>query len=286
MGKVSSLSIVDSGNYYTFNPSVLIGLPTADSGGATATLSLDSSVAGSITSINLTDSGNYYVSPVNAIISYDSSDSAGTYYNAIITRRTITTPCSVDSHGQITSVTIPNIISYGNDSISFDSATGTVYDFRATATATIDSALGFVNSVTLVYGGGGYDSAPSVDFISGRTTAFDSQYAIGDDITQTLSSGVKVKGEVQRYQLDSDGDSSRFLYLAHVGADDGEFRTFVNDLTINKINPSTSIGLKVTSVSEINTVSETEQNDIFTGNDVDDFLDFSEDNPFGDPEAQ
>jgi len=286
MGKITSLSIGNSGNYYTSNPSVLIGLPTADSGGASATLSLDSSVGGVIVSINLTDSGNYYVSPVNATISYDSSDSAGAYYNAITTRRTVTTPCSVDSHGQITSVTIPNIISYGNDSISFDSATGTVYNFRATATATIDSASGSVNTVTLVYAGGGYDSAPSMNFIGGRNINFDSQYDIGDDITQTLSSGVKIKGEVQRYQLDSALDSSRYLYLAHVGADDGKFRTFVDNLTIDKINPSYSVGLKMTSVSEINNISETEQNDIFTGNDVDDFLDFSEDNPFGDPEAQ
>ena len=86
--------------------------------------------------------------------------------------------------------------------------------------------------------------------------------------------------------LEHSAKGEDFDKLPSVGADDGKFRTFVNDLTINKINPSTSIGLKVTSVSEINTVSETEQNDIFTGNDVDDFLDFSEDNPFGDPEAQ
>jgi hypothetical protein len=101
-----------------------------------------------------------------------------------------------------------------------------------------------------------------------------------------LSSGTKIKGEVQRYQLDSDSDGSRYLFLAHVGADDGEFRTFVNGITLNKISPPGSVGLKVTGVNEINNISETEQNDLFTSTDVDDFLDFSEDNPFGDPENQ
>ena len=112
------------------------------------------------------------------------------------------------------------------------------------------------------------------------------QYAIGDDITQTLSSGVKIKGEVQKYQLDSDSAGSRYLFLAHVGADDGEFREFVNGISLNKTSPSGSIGLKVTGLEEINNISETEQNEIFTLPAVDDFLDFSEDNPFGDPDNQ
>ena len=157
---------------------------------------------------------------------------------------------------------------------------------RATARAYIDSASGEVDRLKIIDSGYGYSTAPTVTISGGRSAAFDSQYDIGDDITQTLNSGVDIRGEVQRYQLDSDSDGSRYLYLAHVGADDGEFRTFVNDLTINKTYPSGSVGLKVTSVSEINKVSETEQNEEFTANYVDDFLDFSEDNPFGDPENQ
>ena len=161
------------------------------------------------------------------------------------------------------------------------------YDFStATANGLIDSATGKLSELIITDSGVGYTSAPTVTITGGRSAAFDSQYAIGDDITQTLSSGVKVKGEVQRYQLDSDSDGSRYLFLAHVGADDGEFRTFVNDISLNKISPPGSVGLKVTGVNEINNISETEQNDIFTASDVDDFLDFSEDNPFGDPENQ
>ena len=157
---------------------------------------------------------------------------------------------------------------------------------RATASAYIDSATGEVNRLVIVDSGYGYSSVPNVTLLGGRSAAFDSQYDIGDDITQTLSSGVKIKGEVQRYQLDSDSDGSRYLFLAHVGADDGEFREFVNDISLNKTYPAGSVGLKVTGVNEINNISETEQNDLFTATDVDDFLDFSEDNPFGDPENQ
>lgn len=157
---------------------------------------------------------------------------------------------------------------------------------RATAVAYIDSALGEVDRLIIVDSGYGYTIPPTVTITGGRSAAFDSQYAIGDDITQTLSSGVQMRGEVQRYLLDSDSDATRYLDLAHVGADDGEFRSFVEGLTIDKITPAGSVGLKVTSVIELNKVSETEQNDEFTETYVDDFLDFSEDNPFGDPEAQ
>ena len=157
---------------------------------------------------------------------------------------------------------------------------------RAIGSARIDSATGEVSELIIVDSGEGYSSIPNVVLIGGRSAAFDSQYSVGDDLTQTLSSGTKIKGEVQRYQLDSDSDGSRYLFLAHVGADDGEFKTFVNGITLDKISPAGSVGLKVTGVNEINNISETEQNDLFTSTDVDDFLDFSEDNPFGDPENQ
>lgn len=157
---------------------------------------------------------------------------------------------------------------------------------RATARAYIDSASGEVARLKIIDSGYGYSTAPTVTITGGRSAAFDSTYDIGDDITQTLSSGVVIKGEVQRFQLDSSGDTDRYVYLAHVGADDGEFRSFVNDIRINKTIPSGSLGLKVTSVGEINNISQSEQNEEFTSSYVDDFLDFSEDNPFGDPEAQ
>lgn len=107
----------------------------------------------------------------------------------------------------------------------------------------------------------------------------------GQTASQTLTSGATMTGEIVKYS-DSDG----ILYLAHVGADDGLYHNFVTtDSAARKVTISgrvnTGIGdsdLTVLSVGEVNTISENEQNTDF-GTFGDDFLDFSESNPFGDP---
>lgn len=157
-------------------------------------------------------------------------------------------------------------------------------DDSAVAKAIIDSSSGQVIGLKIIDSGYGYDTAPSLVFSGG--SVIDSSYRIGDTISQTLSSGSVMTGEVQRYQLDSADDSCRYLYLAHVGSDDGEFRTFAEDIQLLNVTLNTNSGLIVQSVSEVNKLSETEQNDEFTANYVDDFLDFSESNPFGDPSNQ
>jgi len=107
----------------------------------------------------------------------------------------------------------------------------------------------------------------------------------GQTVSQGLTSGVTVSGEVIKYS-----DSDNKLYVGHVGADDGLFHNFITtDSASNKITitgrTNLAIGdsdLTVTAVSEVNTISENEQNTDF-GTFGDDFLDFSESNPFGDP---
>jgi len=153
---------------------------------------------------------------------------------------------------------------------------------RALYTANIDS-FGGVVSFNLVDSGYGYTIVPNVTFIGGSST--DSNYRVGDTVEQTFSSGVKITGEIQKIVLDSAGDSSRYYHLAHVGADDGLYHTFISGTPlINKTLNSYS-GLTVSGVEEINKISNSEQNTDFS-NFSDDFLDFTEDNPFGDPEAQ
>lgn len=106
----------------------------------------------------------------------------------------------------------------------------------------------------------------------------------GQIVSQTLSSGVTISGEVIRYS-DSDG----ILYVGHVGSDDGLYHNFyVSDSAGSKLTISgrtnLAIGdsdLTVTAIGEVNTISENEQNADF-GAAGDDFLDFSEANPFGD----
>ena len=161
----------------------------------------------------------------------------------------------------------------------------------AEATCTIDS-FGGVDTITLTDSGSMYISAPTVKFTGGHVV--DSDFAIGDTVEQTLTSGVKVSGEIQKVTLDSAGDSCQIIHLAHVGADDGKYHSFqvntnilppfTTGTLINKTNNTTN-GLIIERVTEDNKMSETEQNDTFSTI-SDDFLDFTENNPFGDPENQ
>lgn len=153
----------------------------------------------------------------------------------------------------------------------------------ADAIAIIDSSTGQVIGLKIIDSGYGYDTAPSLVFSGG--SGIDSGYSVGDTVTQTLSSGVIMSGEIQRIQLDSAGDSSRCYYLAHVGGSDGNLHTFTagGSLINSTTNMAVGNGLTISNVTEHNYLSETEQNDEFTANYVDDFLDFSESNPFGDP---
>jgi len=107
----------------------------------------------------------------------------------------------------------------------------------------------------------------------------------GQTVSQGLTSGVTVSGEVIKYS-----DSDSLLYVGHVGADDGLFHNFITtDSASNKLlisgRTNLAIGdssLNVLAVAQTNTISQNEQNTDF-GTFGDDFLDFSESNPFGDP---
>ena len=98
---------------------------------------------------------------------------------------------------------------------------------------------------------------------------------IGNTATQTLSSGVKITGEVSKYS-----DTDKVLHLIHVGADDGNYHTFVSGINIFV----SGLSRTVIAVSEENKISQNEQNDGFSDFGGSDFLDFTESNPFGDPE--
>ena len=108
-------------------------------------------------------------------------------------------------------------------------------------------------------------------------------FILGETVNQTLSDGVIMSGEVSRWS-----DSDNVLGVIHVGADDGNFHTFVSGRQIigtTDYNPNDALEkyavATVTGVNEDNKISATEQNDYFDT--LVDFLDFSESNPFGDP---
>ena len=82
-----------------------------------------------------------------------------------------------------------------------------------------------------------------------------------------------MRAEVVKYS-----DSDDKLHLIHAGADDGVFHTF--GIGKKVIGLKSGAGGVINLVVEDNQLSQNEQNDDFsTGTD---FIDFSENNPFGD----
>ena len=114
-------------------------------------------------------------------------------------------------------------------------------------------------------------------------------WTIGETVNQTLSTGTIVSGEVAAFS-----DSDNILHLIHVGADDGNYHTFVTGRVVIGTEDKDSAGAfvdpllsraYVTSVSEVNQLAENEKNTYYDTTETDlGFLDFSESNPFGDPQ--
>jgi hypothetical protein len=91
-----------------------------------------------------------------------------------------------------------------------------------------------------------------------------------------------MSGEVAAFS-----DSDNVLKLIHIGANDGNYHEFVAN---RFVTGTTSLDLAgtlatatVSAVAEDNQISQNEQNTDFSTIGAD-FLDFSENNPFGDPE--
>ena len=107
-------------------------------------------------------------------------------------------------------------------------------------------------------------------------------FTIGEIVNQTLSSGVVMRGEVSAWS-----NESLQLGLVHVGADDGKYHEFIPGRQVIGTTDLDRLGTKakatVSTTAEDNQISQNEQNTDFSTIGAD-FLDFSEDNPFGDPE--
>lgn len=112
-------------------------------------------------------------------------------------------------------------------------------------------------------------------------------FKVGEGVKQTFASGVILSGEVSRYS-----DSDKILGLVNFGADDGKFHLPTTSVLIQHDSASGTmlVGEPVSksfvlSVSENNQLSDNEANtDLETTATDMSFLDFSESNPFGDPQ--
>ena len=109
------------------------------------------------------------------------------------------------------------------------------------------------------------------EFITAGMSA--SQILDSSQSPQTL-----ITGEISGFNNDT-----KVLSLVHVGANDGKYHTWntARHITISGLNKGDSdFGISALAID--NKISENEQNTDFTT--FSDFLDFSENNPFGDPE--
>lgn len=99
-------------------------------------------------------------------------------------------------------------------------------------------------------------------------------FVIGNTVSQTLSSGVTITGEITKYN-----DPLNILSLAHIGSDDSSYHMFAASADITSLD-SDGNTLRRT-VSAINEQLPVNSDNTFY-DDID-FLDFTESNPFGDP---
>ena len=98
-------------------------------------------------------------------------------------------------------------------------------------------------------------------------------YITGETIAQTFTDYI-MKGEVSFWS-----DSGNELRLAHVGSTDGKFHNFTT--TAQVIGETSGATATPTLVEELQNIQKDAQNAIFDDFE-NDFLDFSEGNPFGD----
>lgn len=139
---------------------------------------------------------------------------------------------------------------------------------NATASATLDDD-GRISQINVLNSGSGYLTAPTVIIDSSS----DFSFTVGETTTITTNDGVVISGEITHYS-----DSDYKLHLVNIGGDDGKFHEPAVGLFVKTDNGSV---VEIISVTTENNLSENEQNNDFNNLD---FLDFSESNPFGDPQ--
>lgn len=99
-------------------------------------------------------------------------------------------------------------------------------------------------------------------------------FEIGERVEQTLLDGTILGGEVSKWVSDINT-----LSIIHLGGNDGKFHLPSTGRTIT--GQESNASGTISSFVEDNQLSRNEQNNDFAGLD---FIDFSETNPFGDPE--
>ncbi len=255
-------SVTNVGSDYTAPPAVKVDPPAAPKQEAKATANIS---GGAVTGTNLDSGGNFYATI--PAITLSAPDSGGTQAEAVASL----------TNGEVSLITITNPGSgYSSPpTLTIPKSTDDKTLFAAQVSLDFDSATGTVTKVNVLDSGNFYDSSnPPVVTIDPPYAA--SKFERGEDVTiQANSTGSVVSGEVAEFI-----DSSQTLSLIHVANSTGEFTEPSTGLTITGSNSGAS--RKITKVT-----NPVIAGDVSTEFDeqAQDFLDFTETNPFGEPEA-
>lgn len=247
-GSVTSVTVDSGGEFYTDAPRIFFSAPDS----------------GAVLSITLLSTGVGYTGPSQTNVSTSGGSGTGltvdTTGSGGIVGATINTAGTGYLAGD--SVTIDG--GDGNARIRIDSASSATLDI-ASATATVVG--GAVTAITVDSAGRGYSSTPTVTIAKPPLTFDDNEEVEQNNGTYTM------KGEVVGHD-DSDG----ILYVAHGGATDGTYHTWTTTNPV--VGQTNNVSVTPTQVGE--DLQDGAQNEYFES-EGDDFIDFTESNPFGDP---
>ena len=261
--RLRRVSVTNPGEQYVAPPAVTVDPPAAPKQEAQAVATLDST--GSVNAINLDSGGNFYATLPTITLS--APDSGGTQAEAT----------AVISGGEVTGINITNAGSgYSSPpTVTIPKSTDLKSAFTAQVSVTFDSASGTVTKVNVLDSGNFYDSAnpPNVTIAA----PFDSKtFEVGEDVTIAANStGAVVSGEVAQWI-----DSSQTLSLIHTSSTSGTFTEPGVGLAITGSNSGATRKISKVTLPEI-AGDTSDEFDLV----AQDFLDFSETNPFGEPEA-
>ena len=271
---VSTVTITDSGDFYSSPPTVTISAPEKIASDFTAS-ALPVITNAVLSSLTITDSGNFYTDAPSVIVS------APTKVATDFTATGVANMNPDDSDNSILSVTMTNAGRFYTElpTVIFDSATGDSNHFRAAGHSVVHPTNRTITGIVITARGKYYEpskGAPSI-YIAPPILA---KYSVGEKISHQLAT-TKLRGEITNFNSETG-----VMSLVHVGADDGKYHTFAPGSDSDIVGGDHGFRTKILTVKEVNKISSNEQNEEFAANvsgTTLDFLDFSETNPFGDP---
>ena len=113
----------------------------------------------------------------------------------------------------------------------------------------------------------------NIEYFVLTTDSSENDFVVGNEITQTLSSGVVITAEIAAFS-----DSSDYLGINHLRASDNKFHEFVSGIPIKSTNSRGDTSTRTVVDHQNALASPTDR--YYTN--LTDFLDFTESNPFGD----